>query len=468
MNDVLNLGRAGSIAGAERVAGGTARQITAFESFDTEGRAGDCPRPKDAELWPRLPTPVDGKGSAAPYDAPWERVRAYARSKPWVCPNRTHYFFCDIHADADAFRRSLVASGGISETGPNDRDIALTRRGRTARFVIGGDCLDNGPSNLRLLSMLKRLLTIGADVELLAGNRDLRTLLGIVYAGCKDPRSAHLFVRMGKKSVTFFHEIWDAYLARTGLPTLISESEARRVLFPDESWYDDFPPSVAGTMTPLRIQRELEQIREKTHEFEVRCREIGLRLGMVHAAAVKARDLFMSPRGQYRWFFSKMNLAYRAGSFLFVHAGVDDTIAGILRRDGIAALNTEFRRAMKDDLFGLYHGPLGNIVRTRYRLVDRPLTDAGAADLHGAGLYAVIHGHRNIVRGQRLAMRSGLLNFECDATVDRNTRALVGLPPNGAAATVLRSDGRILGISADHPTVKIFDATAFGATTVVV
>jgi hypothetical protein len=49
------------------------------------------------------------------------------------------------------------------------------------------------------------------------------------------------------------------------------------------------------------------------------------------------------------------------------------------------------------------------------------------------------------------------MNFECDSSVDENTRKLIGLPGAGAAATILRPECRILAVSTDHPRVKVFD-----------
>ena len=67
--------------------------------------------------------------------------------EPWIWPKRIVYFISDMHADADAFIASLVASGGVEKTGPRDKDFKLTREGAKARFLIGGDCFDKGPEH---------------------------------------------------------------------------------------------------------------------------------------------------------------------------------------------------------------------------------------------------------------------------------------------------------------------------------
>ena len=124
----------------------------------------------------------------------------------------------------------------MERTGPGDPDFELTAAGKRALFIIGGDCLDKGPSNLRLLRALKRLFDKGARVELLAGNHDLRTMLGIRFTGKKETLYAHLFVRMGQKSMRLFKEVYDEYLAGTVEGGRASEREARELLFPGDDW----------------------------------------------------------------------------------------------------------------------------------------------------------------------------------------------------------------------------------------
>jgi hypothetical protein len=136
---------------------------------------------------------------------------------------------------------------------------------------------------------------------------------------------------------------------------------------------------------------------------------------------------------------------------------VDDTVARVLGSEGVEGLNQWYHRLFEADLFELYHGAIGNAFRTKYRDIDYPLTPAGVSELHGAGIYAIVHGHRNILHGQRLTLRQGVLNFECDASVDRNTRALEGLAGPGGAVVTFLPTGRIRAISTDYPFIKDFD-----------
>jgi hypothetical protein len=418
--------------------------------------------PAQTEAWPKFETRRKLDASGDFYDISREELREYAEAKLWVWPRRTIFFLCDQHADADAFFRSLLATGGVAKTGPQDGDFELTPEGREAVFVLGGDCLDKGPNNLRLLRAIRLLVDRGAEVDILAGNHDVRALVGLEYMGRKEPWLAHLFIRMGKKSIPLFKEIHDTY-GSAGGADIPDEAQLRDFFFPDVSWFEAFPRAVMGFLSEKKIQREVVRIREKIEEFETRRQELGLSLGDIYAAARQARGLFVDPKGDFHWFFARMRLARREGSFLFIHAGVDDFIAGQIRGDGVDRLNERFRELVQGDLFELYHGPVGNAFRTKYRDSDLPLTTQGVQDMRLAGIHAIVHGHRCIPRGQRLVLRNGLLNVECDATVDCNSRRLLELEGVGGAATILRTDGTLIAISTDYPYVKALDARGLTA-----
>src|SRR3569832_1320472 len=72
--------------------------------------------PTTFQQWP-LPSSVlrIGRGLDAE-EVSLEQVRHYASDKAWVWPARLLLFFCDIHADTDAFLFSLEASGGVQRT----------------------------------------------------------------------------------------------------------------------------------------------------------------------------------------------------------------------------------------------------------------------------------------------------------------------------------------------------------------
>lgn len=419
--------------------------------------------PTQTQGWPNRNGLVVSSGDGRA-ELTHKEAAAYVAGRPWVCPSRETFFLCDIHADADAFAASLVASGGVRKTGPGDTDIELTDRGQQARFIIGGDCFDKGPSTLRLLRALRALVDLDADVVLLAGNHDLRALLGMLSMGRTDARHAHLFTRMGKKIAPLIREVWDDYLEGTDVE-LVDEQTAADRLFPPPSWYHEFPQSVAGLVPPSRIDKELRRIEEKTRELQARTAALGLTMPMVEAAARKCVQLFSESGGEFAWYFEKMDLAFRDGSCLFVHGGVDDHVARVLAERGVRGLNADYKHAVSTDLFELYNGPLGNCFRTKYREGDWPLSLQGLRDMRRAGLYAVVHGHRNVHQGQRLVIRRGLLNFECDSSVDCNTRNLEGLRGCGAAVTILRPDGHVIGISVDYPYAKVFHPAQLGGMT---
>lgn len=381
----------------------------------------------------------------------------------WRWPKRPIFFIADPHADAEAFVASLLASGGIAHHGPGLNDFRLTPAGRKALFIIGGDCLDKGPSNLALLRSVRRLMDTGARVKLLAGNHDVRLLMGIRAMRLKrDPRTEHLFVRMGDKVVPLLREVYDAYLKGTKLSgDTPSEDECRERLFPAPNWFERFPREAEKRLNESAMQRELSRMRRKVASFESACNKAGMNLRQVYATALKCRELFLTRRGEFAWFFREMQLAYHAGSFLFIHAGVDDRIARLIGEKGIHHLNQQYRRLIRKDLFNFYYGPLANAIRTKYRRCDMPLSARGVRRIHRKGLLAVVHGHRNRTHGQQIMLRRGMIHIESDVTLDRNSRRKEGLKGYGAGVTIVSPEGLVLGISTDHPYAKVFEPAIY-------
>ena len=268
-------------------------------------------------------------------------------------------FISDPHADAEAFEASLIAAGVIEREGSHLCEYALTKFGKKAEIVVGGDCLDKGPSNLMMLRSLAHLYRLKADITLLAGNHDLRLLMGLLsLERDTDAGSQHLFVRMGKKVIPLFKEVFDQYLADTqwdkGLP---SEQACRQALFPGNDWFENFPFYAAGFLTPEGIEREISKMTTKAQSFEAHCAKNGLSLTQVYAAAMKCRSLFLNKSGEFSWFFRRMQLVKKRGSFLFLHAGLDDHMAELLAKYGVKHVNRAFKKnLMHQNLFSFYYG----------------------------------------------------------------------------------------------------------------
>ena len=70
--------------------------------------------------------------------------------------------------------------------------------------------------------------------------------------------------------------------------------------------------------------------------------------------------------------------------------------------------------------------------------------------------FAAADGSRNRRTGQRLMLRQGLLHFECDTTLDKNSRKREGLKGHGAGVTIIRPKGQILGVCSDYHSTKVF------------
>ena len=385
-----------------------------------------------------------------------DELREYAANKPWVWPSRRIVLLTDVHADADAFVDSLVASGTVARTGPGPDDFELMPEAEGVLYIIAGDCLDKGPHNLRLLLSLKRFIDLGADVELLVGNHDLRAMIGMLAAGRKEPHLAHLFVRMGQKVVPLLAQLRERYGSEVGGEG--SEQAAHDKYFPDEAWFEGYRAIAEGIVPGPKIDQELVRLRQKVELFETACENEGISMRELHSIVEHFKAQFLSEGGEFSWFFPRMKVAHREGSLLFVHAGLGDRAVDMLVEGGVNRLNTVYEEMIeRDELFELYHGPIGNCFRTKYRDTDHPLTRKGVERLWGLGIHAIVHGHRSLSSGQRMMFREGVLNFECDCGIDRMTRAVVGTPGRGAATTLFYPDASVVGISADRPGAKLLD-----------
>jgi len=381
----------------------------------------------------------------------------------WQWPKNDIVVFTDLHADGDAFVSSLVASGYITKHGPEDSDFILTKRGKKCRFVINGDCFDKGPSNLRLLQLIHQLMNQKAKLKIIAGNHDIRFAIGMrSLKNRSNPLLSHLFIRMAPKGASFFKEIYDDYIIhmplkkRVKLGETLSDNEVRQRLYPNADWENLFRKAAKGLIKDSKIEKEIDGVHKKQIRFEGRCKELGMTLPMAYAAINYWQDLFLSSKGEFSWFFKKMKLMYANGSFLFMHAGIDDVMAKRLIKKGVDGLNKKFHKELKQDPFNLYYGPMGNIFRTKYRENDHDFTREGANILTNCGYKAIVQGHCNRHQGQELVVRYGLLNFECDASLDIQTRIKEGLVGKGAATTLIKKSGVILGISVDYPFVKAY------------
>ncbi len=381
------------------------------------------------------------------------------QDQPWQWPSKPIFFFSDLHADADAFWASLVASGGIKKTGADDNQFKLTPQGKSARFVIGGDCFDKGPSNLRLLRCLKKLIDKGAKVHILAGNHDLRVKIGIYSVNHRSKlTNEHFFLRMGKKAIPFLREIEREYLQhKHAYDHIPSEKECKKRLHPSADWFKHFDEKSSHLLSSKAIKKELRRMQEKAERFAHQLQQANLDYRKAYAAALQWQALFLQEDGEFYWYFKRMRLALHKGSFLFVHAGIDDQIADLISQHGVKQLNRDYKTNLHSSLSDFYYGPIANTVRTKYRDVDKPLSKHGIKQLKHKGIHAIVHGHKNTHHGQRIMLRKGLVNFECDASVDRATRKNEKIGPHyGAAVTIIKPQKHILGISSDYPYVKVF------------
>nr|WP_285895528.1 metallophosphoesterase family protein [Epibacterium ulvae] len=389
-------------------------------------------------------------------------IRAAASHGPWAWPERPVVFISDPHADAEGFLRSLVAAGTIRRTGLGIRAFELTDFGHRAQIVIGGDCLDKGPSNLDLLDAIGALLSTDADVHLLAGNHDLR--LFVALAALDLPRTSlteHLFVRMARKAIPLLCEISNRFDLTDITASVPDEATCRAKLFPDNDWFERFPAEAGGFLSAEIVQKELCKMDEKVAGFDAAIARAGLTMRQTYAAIMQCRRLFLDETGAYNWFFQQMKAVKRSGSLLFVHAGLCDRMSQMLAEEGPDAVNRKFLRDAHMGPFRFYTGEVANMVRTKYRRTDKQLTSHGVDALFRMGIKMVVQGHVNNHAGQRILTKNGLLHLEGDVTLDRASRALEGLQGIGVGATLIYPSGDVVGLSVDYPKAKHFKPELF-------
>lgn len=413
-------------------------------------------KPKSTQSWPKKNILKVGDQNLSKDDS-FKAVKKYAQKRKWVFPNQVIHFISDIHADADAFFKSLIGAGLIKKTGKEDQDFQLLDKAKEGLLIIGGDCLDKGPSNLRLLDAIKLVKDAGVNTVILAGNHDIRTFVGLAIGEDRRLVAEHMFVRMGQKSIPLFREIYKKYLhKKVNEKELLSKEEVEKRLFPSQKWFATYAEKMEGLIPQAKIERETIRIKEKIEEVRAYLKRTRFSHGMLYATVQKAQELLVQPEGEYAWFFSEMKVAHQEGSFLFIHAGVDDFTTDWVSRVGVNGLNDKFSILMRNDPFELYNGHVGNVFRTKYRNTDFPFSKNSVKKLHKLGLNAIIHGHRNTVQGHRITVKRGFLNFECDTSLDRKTRKIEGLSGFGASWLTLYPEGKIEAYSTDYPTVKEF------------
>ncbi|MBJ7538588.1 metallophosphoesterase [Marinomonas transparens] len=424
-------------------------------------------RSEHADIIARLPNEwapwPDDSGSTNAMARETGQTTAHHIKRKLKWPSRPVVFISDPHADATAFEASLVAAGVVKKTHDGLCQFKLTKTGRRSEIIIGGDCLDKGPSNLSLLRSVKHLYRLDARVTLLAGNHDLRLIMGLLaLARQKDIGNQHFFVRMGKKVIPLFKEVFEQYLADTHWQKNIpSEDACRKELFPSDKWFEEFPYHAAGQLTSEGVEREVRKMHSKTHSFEKNCHAAGLSLRHVYAASLQCQKLFLHKKGEFHWFYRKMKLVAKRGSFLFLHAGLDDTMGELLLKNGTGYANKAFHRNLKHrDLFGFYYSSIANTFRTKYRDADLPLTERGVKAVHKAGIHVVVQGHINRQEGQRVTVKKGLVHVEADITLDEHSRQNEGLEGFGIGATLINKHQGLIGISCDYPTAKVMKPDA--------
>lgn len=297
----------------------------------------------------------------------------------------------DLHADASVLRDSLALA-------PIDDD----------RVVLLGDLLDKGPSNLALLDAVRELMTQRPTV-LLVGNHDLRFLIALEQLHApRDSAAAHFPARLGLKGLALARELHRA--AGSPVPTESSAS-ARARLEPGSGWAAAF--EAVTWANPAERARESARLERKREQLAA---ALGPTFGWQHLAQALevGRAWFLEPSGRYAWLGAEARVCWRAGSFVFVHGGLDALGAKGLG-ELLAARGQDLARLRLEDPLELYFGPVGRALRTKYRDFEPTLGEEGRAALAAAGVGALVTGHRPHPHAPHFVTRQGVLHLETHA-----------------------------------------------------
>lgn len=381
-----------------------------------------------------------------------------ANFSAWQWPDKPIIFLTDLHADAEALSASLVASGFFARTGPDYDDLALLYSPRLFEIILGGDIIDKGPSNLQILQFIQKIINDGVQVTLLSGNHDLRLDLAIHALQTTDVAGSKVFItRLGDKVLPLLQELLKKHpLTLEEIRALPPEHACKKRLLADDKDLENFKNQLAALMPDSSIKQEIERYKERAKRFTQGIKKLGLTYQQVYSAFIRYQQMFHDPQGEFYWFFSQQKLLTKRGSLLFLHAGLSDQNTEQLLHYSEEQLNQIYQHSRQTNPFEAYYGVLSNMLRTKHRRHEAKLTLHGQRCLDRAGIKAVLHGHRSSLIGQRICFRANILHFECDAMINRSSRASIKVSDFAAAATVITPSGNIYGISNDFPAIKVF------------
>lgn len=401
--------------------------------------------------WP-LPASKTNKANKS-WQAGWSKNLLLHSPKTHRPLNQPLAFITDIHGDAESLVRSLIA-GGLLKPISSITHLFWTEQGQKRRLVLGGDCFDKGPSTLVLLRLLKRIWQDKPDSIWLVGNHDLRFMLGM-RALTQDyhPLHSHFFSRMGKKAIALLAEM------HTECPADFPVNHP--AYWVDAYWPQAFREQAKAHLGKRLAKKEIKQLHAKQADMQQACVKRFASERTFNQACSWAVAQFLLPEGEFADLIDRWQLHYVAGPYWFCHAGVNDAAIAIWqqgREQGRNLLETQYQQAWQTgDLFHLYYGPLGALMRTKYRKYDWPFTAQGAQQLKAAGIIGLVNGHRDSVQGQQLYVRQGLWNFDCDTQMNRHCRSRDGLSHNGWGITLFETHGRVTALSSDHAGARCFE-----------
>ncbi|TVQ72628.1 MAG: metallophosphoesterase, partial [Oceanospirillales bacterium] len=245
-----------------------------------------------------------------------EELTNLANPDTWQWPDHLVVFVTDLHADAEAFSASLVASGLFERHGEQPNQISIAADTPVFEIIIGGDCLDKGPANLPLLRLIRQLLDQQIPITLLSGNHDLRLQLAVNTLKAPDcTLNGHFLIRLGSKVMPLCVELLNEYpLTPDEQSRLPSEAECLARLLPSDDWHLRFQQEATSHLTASQIHTELSRLESRKQRFFRAAEKAQLSMQQIFAALERWRQLFLEPNGEFHWFVRDQQLGCRRGS----------------------------------------------------------------------------------------------------------------------------------------------------------
>ena len=251
--------------------------------------------------------PLQSAQAQPPRSAAWPRNLVLHHPKTHRQLHRPLAFITDIHGDAPALVRSLIA-GGLVTPQSCVAHLEWTESGKQRQLVLGGDCFDKGPSTLVLLRLLKQIWQTKPDSIWLVGNHDLRFMLGMRALELDaHPLHSHFFSRMGKKAI--------GLLAEMHAECPADYPVTHPACWVDAYWPKAFRQQAQSLLGKRLVKKEIKQLHAKQADMQQACLKRFDSAQAFNQACSWAVAQLLAPGGEFSDLIESWQLHWVAGPY---------------------------------------------------------------------------------------------------------------------------------------------------------